>query len=448
MTDVLHVDVRFLAQLVLCSALLTCIAFVAFRRNAVTRRAYALLAGALLLALPFCLLAISGWHWTAPFEALRVLSLAGQTAVPLWLFGIWIGVALALNASALLRALSARRSLAALAPVANAAIEREAAAVAAQLGFERRYRLRSGAAACSSSIAGDTVVLPAEAPAWHPGALRAVLAHEFVHLARRDDLGLLALRLVLHWYWFAPWVGLLRGQYVRAMEQSCDDRAAECLPSAADYLDGVLCAARDEAATPTMAAAASLGGAAVERFQRFLGIRERQLDAGGVYWGLVTALSVALLCTSVEFERASEPVFTGPALRIAAPRAAPPAPRILERGIVGGERRLRESQSPIYPGRALTDGVEGRVVVEYRIAGDGRVVRPEVLASDPPGMFDSAVLRALARRQYVRAAGSALAIRSEEAGTDSRVVRQFDFRLPPSASDLSASSDPPGGTQP
>ncbi len=443
MTDVLHVDVRFLAQLVLCSALLTCIAFVAFRRNAVTRRAYALLAGALLLALPFCLLAISGWHWTAPFETLAVLSLAGQTAVPLWLLGTWIGVALALNAAALLRAFAARRSLAALPAVADPAIELEAAAVAGLLGFGRRYRLCRGSEACSSSMAGDTIVLPAEAPTWHRGALRAVLAHEFVHLARRDDLGLLALRLVLHWYWFAPWVGLLRGQYVRAMEQSCDDRAAECLPSAAEYLDGVLCAARDEAATPTMAAAASLGGAAVERFQRFLGIRERQLDAGGVYWGLVTALSVALLCTSVEFEASErEPVFAGQAHRIAPPPVAPSAPQVLERGIVGDERELREAYSPIYPGRALTDGIEGRVVVEYRIAGDGRVVRPEILASDPPGMFDSAVLRALARRQYVRAAGSRLAIHSEAAGTDSRVVRQFDFRLPPSPSDSS------GGTQP
>ena len=427
----------------LCSALLTCIAFVAFRRNAVTRRAYALLAGLLLLALPFCLLAISGWHWTVPFEALAVLSLAGQTAVPLWLLAIWIGVALALNGRAALRALAARRSLAALAPVAEPAIAEEAEAVARQLGLDRRYQLRSGGGACSSSMAGNTVVLPFEAPTWQPGALRAVLAHEFVHLARRDDLGLLALRLVLHWYWFAPWVGLLRGQYVRAMEQSCDDRAAECLPSASDYLDGVLCAARDEAVSPEVAA---LGGVAVvERFQRFLGIRERQLDAAGVYWGLVIALSMALLCTSVEFKAgARAPLFTGIAHRVAPPPAVRSAPEVRESAIVGGERQLRESQPPIYPGRALTGGIEGRVVVEYRIAGDGRVVRPTVLASDPPGMFDSAVLRALARRQYVRAAGAALAIHSEETGTASRQVRevrQFDFRLPASQ------PDPSGGTE-
>jgi len=55
MTDVLHIDARWIVQLVLCSALLSAFAFVAFRSNPVTRRAYTLIAGLMLTALPFAL---------------------------------------------------------------------------------------------------------------------------------------------------------------------------------------------------------------------------------------------------------------------------------------------------------------------------------------------------------------------------------------------------------
>lgn len=143
MTDALQIDVRFLVQLALCSALLTCFSLVAFRRNAVTRRAYALSAGVLLVTLPVVLAVSSAWYWTAPFEVLAVLSLAGVVSVPLWLVGAWAGVAIVLNARAVIHAARSRGRLARLPAIHHETIAGAAAGVASELGFKRPYRLHS-----------------------------------------------------------------------------------------------------------------------------------------------------------------------------------------------------------------------------------------------------------------------------------------------------------------
>ncbi len=428
MTDVVHIDARWIVQLVLCSALLSAFAFVAFRSNPVTRRAFTLAAGVLLAALPFALALTSGWHWTAPFEVLKLMSLAGSVPIPVWLIWVWAAGALVLNLRALVGLAETRRELRALPTVDDPRILAEAAFVAKRLAFHGPYQLHFGSSSCSSTLAGNRIVLQSDAKDWEPRAVRAVLAHEFVHLARRDDLCLFGLGLVLNWYWFAPWVSLLRQQYASAMEQSCDDRAAEILPNCADYLDGVLCAARAE---QEPAFVATLAGTSLAiRFQRFLGSRERQLDVGGVYWGLVGGLGVALLFTSVEFE---------------APEAAPLAriadyaglrtltferrldlPEVRQRAL-GGDRAVKRAPPAIYPGRAINERIEGHVVVEYTVSRDGRVVRPVVVVSEPPGVFDEATLRAVARREYVPSH------ELEQAGSrnpPSRIVRRFDFDLP------------------
>ena len=431
MTDVVHIDARWIVQLVLCSALLSAFAFVAFRSNPITRRAYTLVAGLLLTALPFALALTSGWHWTAPFEALKLMSLAGSVPIPVWLIVVWAIGALVLSLRAIFRLVETRRELAALPTVDDPRIVAEAAVVARRLAFNRPYHLHFGPSSCSSVLAGNRIVLQADAKDWEPRAVRAVLAHEFVHLVRRDDVCLFGLGLVLNWYWFAPWVSLLRAQYASAMEQSCDDRAAEILPSCADYLDGVLCAARAEQEPSIVATLA--GTSVLMRFQRFLGNRERQVDVGGVYWGLVIGLGFALLFTSVEFEAheaAPIPSIAGySGLRALTFEPQLDLPEVSERAL-GGDRAVKHAPQPIYPGGAISEGIEGHVVVEYTVSRDGRVVRPTVVDSEPPGVFDDVALRAVARREYVPSH------ELENAGSrnpPSRIIRRFDFDLPDTA---------------
>ena len=56
--------------------------------------------------------------------------------------------------------------------------------------------------------------------------------------------------------------------------------------------------------------------------------------------------------------------------------------------------------APEYPPRALRRGVEGWVQVQFTITATGAVKDASVVAADPPGLFDEAALRSIARWRY------------------------------------------------
>lgn len=56
--------------------------------------------------------------------------------------------------------------------------------------------------------------------------------------------------------------------------------------------------------------------------------------------------------------------------------------------------------SPSYPLRALKEGIEGVVTVEFVIDVDGDVREPRILHAEPPGLFDEAVLKALPKWKF------------------------------------------------
>lgn len=55
---------------------------------------------------------------------------------------------------------------------------------------------------------------------------------------------------------------------------------------------------------------------------------------------------------------------------------------------------------PRYPERALSRGVEGRVLVGFTIDRAGNVTAPEVLAAEPPNVFDRAAVEAVSQWKY------------------------------------------------
>ena len=57
--------------------------------------------------------------------------------------------------------------------------------------------------------------------------------------------------------------------------------------------------------------------------------------------------------------------------------------------------RLVEGSAPVYPADLRVKGVGGRVTVQYDVTPQGQVVNAQVVASEPPGLFDAAALEAV-----------------------------------------------------
>lgn len=55
---------------------------------------------------------------------------------------------------------------------------------------------------------------------------------------------------------------------------------------------------------------------------------------------------------------------------------------------------------PLYPAKAKAQGIEGSVVVTYSLDDQGQVLRPTVVESNPPGVFDRAAIEAISRWRF------------------------------------------------
>ena len=73
---------------------------------------------------------------------------------------------------------------------------------------------------------------------------------------------------------------------------------------------------------------------------------------------------------------------------------------------LGGEIAIARELTPIvrvppeYPMRASEDNVEGFVTLRFHVNETGSVEDPEVIRSEPPGVFDKAALRAVMRWKF------------------------------------------------
>jgi len=56
--------------------------------------------------------------------------------------------------------------------------------------------------------------------------------------------------------------------------------------------------------------------------------------------------------------------------------------------------------SPLYPPRALSRRVEGRVKIEFTVSEEGKVINPIVVAAKPKGIFNRAALRAIRKWKF------------------------------------------------
>lgn len=73
---------------------------------------------------------------------------------------------------------------------------------------------------------------------------------------------------------------------------------------------------------------------------------------------------------------------------------------------VGGTIQLARELTPLvrthpeYPVSALVDSIEGYVIVRFTVTETGSVADPEILRSQPPGVFDRSAMRAVLKWKY------------------------------------------------
>jgi TonB family protein len=94
--------------------------------------------------------------------------------------------------------------------------------------------------------------------------------------------------------------------------------------------------------------------------------------------------------------------------------------------------------SPTYPPAALAAGTEGYVEVRFKVDLEGMVTEPEVVASEPAGVFDDAAIAAVSRWRFTHPAGE----------PQTRTER-IDFTLDDALFSLRPGADrPPAGAAP
>lgn len=427
---------REIARLLLLSIVFTFFASRLFVHNAPSRRVMLLGAMLVLAVLPWLAASYIG-VWRLPVAELPGIDLA--SAVPQALVWVWFGVAavlLIVHSAPVVREARHIRALPRLLDSSETPVRRADAGdercapedlLCSELTFLctdlecARPVVRLGDQACATTLGRETIVLPPEWSIWTTTTLRCVLAHELIHIQRRDDRWLLLARGLVIAYWWMPWLGVLWRACARAVEESCDDAASELSGAHAGYAHALLAAVPRSAVQSTGATLGMHRHPLVHRVGRFSLQRMLELDTRGVYWSVVLVLLGVVTLTAVQPVPEADPMAhraAGPSLAL----VSWPNPSLVSGTPVGvtvpgvrdalvlpaaldnpTRRRVLQpvyAPRPIYPGAAMLAGVEGDVRVAFSIGRDGRVLNAQVTADTAAGQFNDAALQAVRATRY------------------------------------------------
>lgn len=422
------VSVRVLGQLACITAAVAIAGVVLFRSNATSQRAFLALAAGGIVLLSVILVSQQGVLWSVPVDPPSYWPQLGE--LPHVLVGFAAVTGLLLVVIEIWRLIATLRRIQMLRTTTDESLARVVADVCSALGHRFSIRIAIDPRLVgprAASLFGRTIVLPQHYCEWPETTLNAVIAHEVVHLARRDDAWLLLWRLLAKAYWFLPWMHWLPGRFLDAAEASCDDRASEACRDGVAYCEALAVAA---SATPASrrtdereltkypGAMAAISHGLLARVRRFLAPRRQDLDTHALYWAMLGVLVILPVLTSVQLTGAPETssflarVIAVPTISTERDLTKPNVstrPRVSEhffafdhhdRLIPIQLESVRRPFLPIYPGDALRMRTEADVWTEFSIGADGRVVRPRVLSQRPSRVFARASLSAIERSEF------------------------------------------------
>lgn len=101
---------------------------------------------------------------------------------------------------------------------------------------------------------------------------------------------------------------------------------------------------------------------------------------------------------------------------------------------------------PIYPEEAAEECIEGNVLLRFRVGDDGFAVDIEIIESEPPGIFDEASLKNVARWRFEvegeEVRETTIEYRLEDCD---RHAHNKEFKRTPASSRAAMPGEPSGG---
>lgn len=168
-------------------------------------------------------------------------------------FLIWaVGVAAAL-VSLVVGGLRFRKLVRAAVPMRKPGWLQQAASIRRRLGVRKNVRILSSARSTTPMTGGlwrPVILLPSSAENWTPDRREVVLAHELVHVRRRDALRHLLGRVAAACYWFHPLGWLASRLSAVAGERSCDEEVLALGTRPSEYARHLFVLASETAGRP------------------------------------------------------------------------------------------------------------------------------------------------------------------------------------------------------
>ena len=255
------------------------------------------------------------------------------------------------------------------------------------------------------------IVLPADFEVRYSADERElILAHERIHLARRDVLGNALLAALRCLYWFNPLLWIAVDRFRRDQELACDETVVARHPQSRRAY-GEAMVKTQLSAMPAPLACHWFGGHPLKERIAMLKRpvpRTRRVLAGLVVAGAVvtgaayatwaTRPAIQVVSGSSEFDAAApeatlDKIANNPPKREVARLALGPqagAGKVTAQADAAGNQLA----PPKYPADAVANQVSGKVVLLVDVAADGSVLHAEVEKSEPAGVFDQAALDA------------------------------------------------------
>jgi TonB family protein len=343
-----------------------------------------------------------------------------------WLAGFGLVVGLAWIQT---RRLRRRLSMDPAAP--SPAFQERLAIAAARAGLPRAPLCQVVSTEDSPGVLGivrPILFFPAElAAALTAEELDAILLHETIHLARRDNLGSALQTVLIGLHWYNPVAWFVSRQLQLETEMSCDERVLALIGEPEIYLSAIAKTVRHSLGllAPGFSPAGSTPVGL--RLGNILSFRPKPLAGwlapvaflavlGGIlssgYAGSVTsgsrwpARDVAAVSLD-SWGASNDPAARSLRLQLVDPRDEPEeaaSPDVMPMAI--------DRPAPIYPLAPRLAGVSGSAAVDYTVGRDGQVRDVSVASSDRED-FAWAAAQAVQRWRYVPAQrdGSPMAVR-------------------------------------